>query len=297
TQEVAYQSLVRHVRQQYHAHIAQVLEKQFPEVAEAQPELLAYHYAETDRGAQAIPWWQRAGQRAVERSANVEAISHFTKGLELLETLLDTPERIQQELTLQLAMGSPLLILGGHTAPEVEHAYARAYELAQQIGDGPQRFSALIGLWRFYFSQSQLERARELAEQCFTLAQRLQDVRFLQEAHMALGSTLLHSGGYVAARAALEHGIAPYDPQQCRILAFSRGSDPGVACLARVAWTLWFLGYADQALARSREALALAKDMSHAYSLAFALHLAGVLHQSRREVQVVLELAEEEMAL
>jgi predicted ATPase len=91
--------------------------------------------------------------------------------------------------------------------------------------------------------------------------------------------------------------MALYDPQQCRILAFSRGSDPGVACLARVAWTLWFLGYADQALARSREALAFAKDMSHAYSLAFALHLAGVLHQSRREVQVVLELAEEEMAL
>ena len=297
TQEVAYQSLVRRVRQQYHAHIAQVLEKQFAEVAEAQPELLAYHYTEADRGAQAIPYWQRAGQRAVERSANVEAISHFTKGLELLEALADTSERIQQELTLRLAMGSPLLMLTGHTAPEVEYAYARAYELAQQIGDGPQRFSVLIGLWRFYFSQSRLEKARELAEQCFALAQRLHDVRFLQEAHMALGSTLLHSGEYVAARAALEQGIALYDPQQCRILAFSRGSDPGVACLARVAWTLWFLGYAEQALARSHEAFALAKDMSHAYSLAFALHLAGVLRQSRREAHVVLELAEEEMAL
>jgi tetratricopeptide (TPR) repeat protein len=297
TQEVAYQSLVRRVRQQYHAHIAQVLEKRFPEVAEAQPELLAHHYVEADRGAQAMPYWRRAGQRAVERSANVEAISHFTKGLELLEALPDIPERVQQELALRLAMGSPLLILAGHTAPEVEYAYARAYELAQQIGDGPQRFSALIGLWRFYFSQSRLERAREVAEQCFTLAQRLQDVRLLQEAYMALGSTFLHLGEYVTARASLEQGIALYDPQQCRILAFSRGSDPGVACLARVAWTLWLLGYADQALARSREALALAKDMSHAYSLAFALHLAGVLHQCRREVQLVQEWAEAEMAL
>ena len=297
TQEVAYQSLVQRVRQQYHARIAQVLEERFPEKAEIQPELLAYHYTEADRGAQAIPYWQRAGRRAVERSANVEAISHFTKGLELLKILPDTPERAQQELTLQLAMGSPLLMLTGHTAPEVEHAYARAYELAQQIGDGPQRFSALIGLWRFYFSQSRLERARELAEQCFTLAQCLQDVRLLQEAHMALGSTLLHLGEHIAARASLEQGIALYDPQHCRILAFSRGSDPGVACLARVAWTLWFLGYAEQALARSHEALALAKDMSHAYSLAFALHLAGVLHQCRREVQVVQAWAEAEMVL
>src|SRR5262249_4174092 len=142
-----------------------------------------------------------------------------------------------------------------------------------------------------------LERARELAEQCFTLAQRLQDVLLLREAHIALGSTFLHLGKYVAARASLEQGIALYDPQQSRILAFRRGSDPGVACLARLGWTLWLLGYAEQALARSREALTLAKDMSHAYSLAFALHLAGVLHQCRREVQIVQELAEAEMAL
>jgi predicted ATPase len=211
--------------------------------------------------------------------------------------LLETPERAQQELTLQLAMGSPLLMLKGHTAPEVEHAYARAYALAQQIGDGPQRFSALIGLWRFYFSQARLERARELAEQCFTLAQRLQDERLLQEAHMALGSTLLHLGEHVAARASLDQGIALYNPQQCRILAFSRGSDPGVACLARVSWALWLLGYAEQALKRSREALALARDTSHAYSLGLAMHFAGLIHQSRREVQVVQEWAEAEMAL
>jgi tetratricopeptide (TPR) repeat protein len=296
-QETAYQSLLKSKRQQYHQQTAYTLEQRFPEIATTQPELLAYHYTEAALPMQALPYWQRAGQHAVERSANVEAISHFTKGLELLKPLPEAPERAQQELTLQLAMGSPLLMLKGHTAPEVEHAYARAYELAQQIGDGPQRFSALVGLWRFYFSQSRLERARELAEQCFTLAQRLQDVRLLQEAHMALGSTFLHLGEYVAARASLEQGIALYDPEQCRILAFSRGTDPGVVCLARVAWTLWMLGYAEQALERSREALALAQDISHAYSLAFALHFAGLIHQCRREVQIVQEWAEAEMAL
>src|SRR5712691_6876265 len=129
TQEVASQSLVRRARQQYHERIAQVLEEQFPEVAETQPELLAQHYTEAGRGAQAIPYWQRAGQRAVERSANVEAISHFTKGLELLKALPETPERTRQELALQLALGPPLRMTKGETAPEMEGLYTQSYEL------------------------------------------------------------------------------------------------------------------------------------------------------------------------
>jgi predicted ATPase len=194
-------------------------------------------------------------------------------------------------------MGTPLLMMKGHTAPEVEHAYTRAYELAQQLGETPQRFSVLLGLWRFRFNQGRLHTAIEFAEQCFALAQYLQDVHLLQEAHLALGSTLLHLGEYVAARASLEQGIALYDPQKCRILAFNRGTDPGVACLSRLAWTLWVLGYGEQALQRSHEALALAQDASHAYSLAFALHFAGLVHQYRREVQDVQDRAEAEMAL
>ena len=199
-QETAYQSLLKSKRQQYHQQTVHILEQHFPEIAETRPELLAYHYTEAGLPAQAVPYWQRAGQRAVERSANVEAISHFTKGLELLKTLPETPERTQQELTLQLAMGAPLLMIKGHTAPEVEHAYTRAYELCQQVGDSPQRFSALVGLWRFYFSQARLQTARELAEQCFTLAQRLQDPALLQEAHLMLGSTLFHLGELVSAQ-------------------------------------------------------------------------------------------------
>ena len=104
-QDAAYQSLLRSTRQQYHQRIAQVLEARFPEIGETQPELLAHHYTEAGLMAQAIPYWQRAGQRAIERSANVEAISHLTKGLELLTTLPDTPERTQQELALQIALG------------------------------------------------------------------------------------------------------------------------------------------------------------------------------------------------
>jgi predicted ATPase len=285
------------VRQQYHAHIAQVLEERFPEEAEIQPELLAYHYTEADQGAQAIPYWQRAGQHAVERSANVEAISHFRQGLELLEALPDTPERVQQELSLQLALAGPLMMIKGFTAPEVEHTYARAYVLALQLGETLQHTAVLLGLWEFYFTQARLLTACELAKQCFVLAQHRQDPVALQEAYLALGSTCIHLGALSAAREHLEHGIALYDPHRSRSLAFSRATDPGVVCLSRGAWVLWMLGYAEQALTRSHEALALAQRSAHASSIVFALFFAAVLHQCRREAQQVREQAEEILRL
>ena len=296
-QETAYQSLLKSKRQQYHQQTVHTLEQHFPEIAESQPELLAHHYTEAGLPAQALPYWQHAGQRAVERSANVEAISHFTKGLELLEALPEAPERVQQELTLQLALGSPLLMIKGHTVSEVEHVYNRALHLCQQVGDSPQRFSALMGLWRFYFSRARLRTARDLSEQCFTVAQRMQDPVLLHEAHVALGSTLFHLGELIAARSHLEQGMALYDPQRCRALAFSRGLDTGVVCLSRTAWTLWMLGYPEQALTRTRQALTLAGESSHAYSLGFALHFSALLHIARREPRRVQEQAEAVIAL
>ncbi len=136
-QDAAYQSLLKSTRQQYHQQIAQALQEQFSETREAQPELLAHHYTEADLVAQAIPYWQKAGQRAIERSANAEAISHLAKALELLKTLPDTSERVRQELSLQITLGPALVILKGMAAPEVEKVYTRARELCQQVGEAP----------------------------------------------------------------------------------------------------------------------------------------------------------------
>jgi predicted ATPase len=169
--------------------IAQVLEARFPELCETQPELLAHHYTEAGLAAQASPYWQRAGQHAIERSAHVEAISHLTKGLELLMTLPDTAERTQQELTLQTALGGPLLTTKGFAAPEVERVYARAGELCQQVGKTPQCFPVLWGLWLFYEVRGSIQTARELAEQLLALAQRQQDPAPLLHAHRAMGQT------------------------------------------------------------------------------------------------------------
>jgi len=282
---------VRRERQRYHAHIAQVLEVQFPEVAESQPERLAHHYTEADRGAQAVPYWQRAGQRAVARSASSEAVSHFTQGLELLQSLPATPERARQALALQLALGPPLRMIKGHTAPEAEVVYTQVYELAQRVGDSRHQFSALVGLGRLYINRAMLQKAHELCEECLTLAQRVQDPVFLLEAHRIVGESLFFQGKPVLARPHLEQGIALYGAQQEQLWALS-GMDPGVVCLCCAAWTLWILGYPDRAVARINEALTLARTLSHPYSLGFALNYASVLHTWRREVQVAQERAE-----
>jgi tetratricopeptide (TPR) repeat protein len=296
-QEAAQQSLLRSTRQQYHQQIAQVLAERFPETVETQPELLAHHYTEAGMAAQSMPYWQRAGQHAIERSANVEAISHLTRGLEVFKTLPHTPERTHQELTLQLALGGPLSMIKGFSAPEVERVYARAQELCQQVGDKSQRFAALGGLWEFYIGQARYHTVRELAEQCFMLAQDLRDSALLQEAHTMLGTTLLYLGELVSARTHLEQGIALYHPPQGRSWAFSRSTDRGVSCLSHTSWVLWMLGYPDQALTRSSEAHALARELSQPYSLAFALAFASALSMFRREAQRVQEQAEAAIAL
>src|SRR5262249_26225775 len=161
-QDTAYQSLLRSTRQQYHQHIAQVLEARFPDMCETQPELLAHHSTEAGGMVQALPYWQRASQRAIERSANVEAISHLTKGLELLKTIPESPERIRQELDLQNALGPVLIAAKGYGAVELEKAYTRARELCQKVGETPQLFPVLWGLWVFYLNRLELEIAQEL---------------------------------------------------------------------------------------------------------------------------------------
>ena len=149
-QDTAYQSLLKSRRQQLHQQIAQVLEERFPDTKDTQPELLAHHYTEASIIEQAIPYWQQAGQRASQRSANPEAISHLTAALELLKNLPDTPERDRQELMLQVALGPPLIATKGYGVPEVEHAYTRARELCRQIGATPLIFPVLWGLSVFY---------------------------------------------------------------------------------------------------------------------------------------------------
>jgi len=273
-QDTAYQSVLKSVRQRHHQHIAQVLEERFAETKETQPELLAHHYTEAGFLTRAIPYWQRAGQRAIERSANMEAVGHLSNGLALLATLPESQERARQELPLHIALGAPLIATKGYAASEVEQAYARARELCRQVGETLQLFPVLRGLWVFYEVRAEHYAARELGEQLLALAQGLQDPTLFVEAHRALGNTLLWLGEEDAARVHLEQSLARYDPQQHNTLAYLYGSDPGVICLAYKAFALWCLGFPDQALQNMHEALILAHRLAHPHSLACTLHWA-----------------------
>jgi|RhiMetdeSRZDD1v2_1073273.scaffolds.fasta_scaffold75224_1 class 3 adenylate cyclase/predicted ATPase len=296
-QDVAYQSLLKSTRQHYHQRIAQVLEARFPEVVATQPELLAHHYIAAGCTEQAVHYWQRAGEQASDRSAHLEAINHFTTGIELLKTLPETPERTQQSLTLHIALGAALLVTKGHTAPEVEHAYTQAYALCQQVGETPGLVPALFGLWGFYTMRPQLHTAHELGETMLRLAQPADDPALAVIANWALGLAWFHLGALPVARQHLEEAIARYTPDQRHALVFRTGRDPGVACQRHVALVLWLLGYPEQAQARLHEALALAQELSHPYSLALARSAAASIYQMRWDVPAVHEHAEAAIAL
>jgi predicted ATPase/class 3 adenylate cyclase len=300
-QEAAYESSLRSKRQQYHLQIVQALERQFPEIADAQPHILAHHYTEANLRKEAIPYWQKAGEKATQRSANAEAVSYFTKGLELLEALPESPERSQQELMLRLALGTPLIATKGFASPDVGKVYARARELCQHIGETPRLFPALWGLWVFYTARAEHEMARSLGEQCQRIAERTRDDcasdadEYLMEAHHALGVTLTSLGEFSSALNHLEQAIAIYDrvPRS----AFKFGQDSGVVCRAQLAWVLWFLGYADQALKMSQEAITLAEKLSHPYSLSAALDFAAMLNQLLRDRLAAQQRADAAVAL
>jgi predicted ATPase len=296
-QDAAYASLLRSTRQQVHQQVAQLLEARFPEIVETQPELVAQHYTAAGCTEQAVPYWQRAGEQASDRSAYLEAVSHCTTGIELLKSLPETPERTQHALTLHIALGAALLVTKGHAAPEVERAYTQAHALCQQVGETLQLAPVLFGLWRFYLVQSQLHTARKLGEALLRLAQRTDDPALAVIAPYALGSTWLWLGALPAARQHLEEGIAHYTPDQRRALAFRMGQDPSVGCRFHAATTLWLLGYPNQALARPHAALALAHELSHPHSLASARYGAAFVSQLRRDVPAVHEHAEAAVAL
>ena len=286
-QEAAYQSVLRSTRQQYHRQIAQVLEERFPEICTAQPALVAHHYTEAGLNAPAVVYWQRAGQRAIEYSAYVEAIAHLRQGLALTGDLPDTPERHQHELMLYMALGVTLAATQGYAAPEVEHVYLQARECCQKAGEPAQLFTVLRGLWLVYTARGELRIAYEQGEHLLRLAHRQQDLTLVLEAHRALGTSLFYLGELATAWTHLERGLAHYETQQHRILTLRYGPDPGMACLAYTAWILWLRGYPDQALERIRPALTLAQQCKHPFCLVFVLTFAVMLYQCRRELQSV----------
>ena len=296
-QEAAYTSLLRQTRQQYHQHIAQVLETQFSTLAETQPEVVAHHYTEAGLSALAIPYWQRAGQHAIERSALPEVIGHLTQGLALVTSLPDTPARAQHELSLLTALGPTLIATRGHSVPEVERVYTRARALCEQVGDDQQLFLVLNGLRRIYYARADLPRAQECGAQLLTVATRQQNPAQLMEAHLALAQILGARGELVCAHTHNTQCLALYDPDRHRAMPSLYPRDTAVTTYNHFAWLLSVLGYLDQAVDRVTAACTLAQDLVHPFSEVIALVSAAEISLLCGAVQTAQVQAEAALAL
>ena len=291
-QDAAYHSVLKGTRQKYHQRIGKVLEKRSSEDNRIHPEIIAHHYTEGGLTEEAISCWLKAGQMATQRSANLEAINHLNKGLSLVHSLPDSKERNNRELTLQVALGVPMTATKGFAAQEVENVYARARELCQHLGDKAQLFRVLRGLWLFYLVRAELKTAHEIGMVLLGLADKAQESSLILQANLVLGLTLFYLGEFKLAKKHFEQGIEIYNPKEHQELAYVYGDDPGVVCLTYSALVLWMLGYPDQAIKRDQEALTLAKDISHPFSLAVSLNFSARLHQCRRDGDTTLERAE-----
>jgi class 3 adenylate cyclase/predicted ATPase len=294
-QDAAYQSLLRTTRQRYHRRTAEVLVERFPETTELQPELVAHHFDEAGLTESAVTYWQRAGQRAIERSANAEAIGHLGRALDLVRAGADTSEARRKELELQTALGAVLMAAKGYAAPDVERAYARARDLCEQLGETSQLFATLRGLWGVHVVRADLQRAHDLGNQCLALAQQSQSAAALLWAHYALGMTVFHLGDGGVARRHFGNSLALYDPDKRRIPRALQ--DPAVSCLSYTAVVEWLGGRPDTARRTSLEAIAMAEKLSHPFSVAYALYIAAVVSQLSFRVDEVRARAEAAAAL
>jgi DNA-binding winged helix-turn-helix (wHTH) protein/tetratricopeptide (TPR) repeat protein len=259
---------------------------------------LALHFEKGRDYQRAVRYRQTAAEQALRRSAYHEAVVHCRHGLELLAALPDTSDRVQQELTLRMTLGPVLMATQGWAAAEVTQHYTCARALCEQLGNTAQLVAVLWGLWAFHLIRSELRTAQALAEECLQIAEQTADAGLLLEAHHALGSCSMWRGEFARARAAMEQGIALYQPQRHHALAAVYGGfDPGMACLSCAAEVLWLLGYPDQALRRSQEALRLAHELGHPFSLGYALFFTTWLHLFRGEGGVAQERTEAMIAL
>ncbi len=297
-QDTAYQSMLVSRRHQLHRTIANTLVERFPDTAATQPELVAHHYTEAGLAEHAIDYWLRAGQRAVERSANLESIAHLAKGLSVLASLRDDRHRLERELALRTVLGPALMSTKGLGAREVEENYTRALELCRALGERPELFAVLRGLWEFHELRGDLKTALELGEQLLRLAVAADDSALQLVAHDVLGDTLYWLGEFPRSLDHLERGIALYRPDEHGALAHQHaGYDPGVACRSFSAYTLWYLGYPDRAVQRNEEAIALAQELSQAFTTSLAVQFGTLVRHLRGEAARAQAGAENNIAL
>jgi predicted ATPase/DNA-binding transcriptional ArsR family regulator len=302
--DAAYASLLLTTRRNYHRRIAQVLAERFPATVETAPELLAHHYTEAGMTAESVPHWLRAGERALQASANPEAIAHLTAGLRQLEDLPVGHERAAQALQFHLALGPACMAVHGYASPEVEGCYKRAQELCSELSDRPELIPVpkvvpvLHGLWTSHVVRAQHESALAIGQQVLEYGASTADDGVLLQGNMEAGWSHFFRGELHEAREHLERALELYDDERHSSHAFVYGDNPATSARSCLAEVLWLLGHVDQALRRSEENLtALRSLVDHPYSVAFGLDIAAFLRQYLRDPRTAGLLVDEALAI
>jgi len=295
-QDSAYSSLLKRHRRNYHRQIAETIEEKFAEIAELQPELLAQHYTEASQARKALQYWLTAGIRALQRSANAEAISHLRRGLALARQLQDGEAKVRLELQLQSAIGPALIALKGFGDSEVGAVYGRAAELSGQLGEGPHLFTSLWGQWVYHLVRDDLHKARRLALEMKHLGEVSHDSAMLVEAHWTLGNTLFWLCELNESRLNLEKAIEIYKPEKHHADAYAYGQDPGVAAHCYAAYTYFALGFPDKAIAAQQRASRLAESLNHPFSIGWALAFRFMIDMFNCDPAAALEAANKTIA-
>jgi predicted ATPase/class 3 adenylate cyclase len=297
-QDAAYCTLLRKQHRQLHRSIAQRLEQHDPAVVKGQPELLAYHCSEAGLHKSAIGYWTAAGERAVRRAANTEAVRHFHRALALLDAESDTPERATTELKILAQLGPAMMSAQGWTAPEVERVYDRALQLARAMDSSADLVAPLVGLWLFHNTRGEFGKARESIQELFRVAHTLNDPSLLLQAHHAAWPTPMFCGDFATAYKHVEQGLSLYDERQHRHHAFHyMGHDPAVCANALGAIIAWVLGHPERAAQHAASAMQLARRLEHAPTLAHALWFVCKYHILRADVAAALTTSTEMLAL
>jgi predicted ATPase len=270
-------------RRRFHQQIAEVMEAQFTHLAQTQPELLAEHFTEAGIIEKAIEYCLRAALRSRDRFAHVEAISHLTKGLKLLETLEASPERDARELELLGPLGTAYIASRGYAASEVGPVFRRARALCERVGQTPQLFAVMWGNFAFHIVRGDFRVCTALADEAMAFGERLNDPGILMEALFLKALTRLYRGDFAEARDCCARAIAEFDDRErTAFWAGLVGEDAGITHRCYLALALWHLGFPDKALQLNDETLELARAINQPFSLEYALHHTAWLCQHCR---------------
>jgi serine/threonine protein kinase/tetratricopeptide (TPR) repeat protein len=296
-QDAAYQSLVKKQRQQFHRTVATALERDFTDVPETQPELLGRHYAEAGETSRAIEYLLKAGQRARERSAYPEAVQHLKRGLELLATLPQTPERDATEFHCQLLLSACYLAYRGYAAPEVEVHVVRSRELCERLGASTALFDVMMINWALRFIRGRNREVQRLSAELVNFADTRADDGCRAEAHWASGCTLFWSGEFASSLDHLEQGERVHSESAAAEHAKFTQQNSGPLVLSYSGLSLWALGRPEQAMRKTFEAVELAKRLNHPFTQAAVIGSSGLMFVFACDAENTIRYADAALAV